>query len=79
MSKWFGLTPEKLDRWRIIPRVLAVLYAIVFTVVVIWFISLKEPSTAQQLFSVAVIGSAAVWLGLLLNKKTKKNENKPRP
>ena len=36
--------PEMLDNWRVIPRLLIFLYAVVFYETMTWFMSLPEPN-----------------------------------
>lgn len=64
------LTPNHLDRWRIIPRLLILTYMIVFYQVTVWFMALPEPNNAQAGFVSVIVGAGAAWFGLYVNSKT---------
>ena len=70
------LTPNHLDRWRIIPRLLILTYMIVFYQVTAWFMSLPEPNNAQAGFVSVIVGAGAAWFGLYVNSKTTPVEDK---
>jgi hypothetical protein len=59
--------PEMLDNWRVIPRLLIFLYAIVFYETMTWFMSLPEPNNAQAGFVSVIVGAGAAWFGLYVN------------
>ena len=63
------LTPNDLDKWRIIPRLLILCYMIVFYQTVHWFMLLEEPNMAQAGFLTALIGAGAAWFGLYVGGK----------
>ena len=58
------ITAESVDKWRIIPRVLMLMYAFAFYRVTEWFMQLPEPSNAQSAFVSVVVGAGAAWFGL---------------
>ena len=64
------LTPNHLDRWRIIPRLLILTYMIVFYQVTVWFMALPEPNNAQAGFVSVIVGAGAAWFGLYVNGKS---------
>lgn len=63
------LTPNDLDKWRIIPRLLILCYMIVFYQTVHWFMALEDPNMAQAGFLTAIIGAGAAWFGLYVGGK----------
>lgn len=63
------LTPNDLDKWRIIPRLLMLFYMIVFYQTVHWFMALEDPTMSQAGFLTAIIGAGAAWFGLYVGGK----------
>tara|TARA_B100000989_G_C19485384_1_gene447176 strand:- start:716 stop:979 length:264 start_codon:yes stop_codon:yes gene_type:complete len=59
--------PEMLDNWRVIPRLLIFLYAVVFYQTMNWFMLLPEPNNAQAGFVSVIVGAGAAWFGLYVN------------
>jgi len=59
--------PEMLDNWRVIPRLLIFLYAVVFYQTMNWFMTLPEPNNAQAGFVSVIVGAGAAWFGLYVN------------
>ena len=59
--------PEMLDNWRVIPRLLIFLYAIVFYQTMTWFMGLPDPNNAQAGFVSVIVGAGAAWCGLYVN------------
>ena len=64
------ITPENLNRWRIIPRALMVLYGWMCVETFWWFTAIEEPNTAQSVFSSAIIGAGAAWFSIYVNGET---------
>ena len=62
------ITPEKLDAWRIVPRLLILAYMVVFYQTCNWFMDLPDPNNAQAGFVSVVVGAGAAWFGLYVNK-----------
>ena len=58
---------EKLDAWRIVPRMLILSYMVVFYQTCNWFMDLAEPNNAQAGFVSVVVGAGAAWFGLYVN------------
>ena len=58
---------EKLDSWRIVPRMLILSYMVVFYQTCNWFMSLPDPNNAQAGFVSVVVGAGAAWFGLYVN------------
>ena len=56
--------PETLDNWRVVPRLLITLYAIVFYQTMNWFMALPDPNNAQAGFVSVIVGAGAAWFGL---------------
>lgn len=61
------MNPDTLDRWRVVPRVLAFLYGLYCLQVGDWFMGLPDPSGAQAAFVSTIWGAAAAWFGLYVN------------
>jgi len=61
------ITPQRLDSWRIIPRLLILAYMIVFYQTCNWFMNLPDPNNAQAGFVSVVVGAGAAWFGLYVN------------
>jgi len=61
------ITPEIVNRWRIIPRVMISLYGYMFWRVAEWFMTLPDPNAAQSAFVSVMIGAAATFFGLYVN------------
>tara|TARA_B100001057_G_scaffold438868_1_gene471656 strand:- start:176 stop:439 length:264 start_codon:yes stop_codon:yes gene_type:complete len=59
--------PETLDNWRVVPRLLITLYAIVFYQTMNWFMLLPDPNNAQAGFVSVIVGAGAAWFGLYVN------------
>lgn len=61
------MTPEQLDAWRAVPRILVCMYAIMVFRVCEWFTALPDPTGPQSAFVSTVVGAAAGWFGLYVN------------
>ena len=59
--------PETLDNWRVIPRLLIFMYAVVFYQTMDWFMLLDNPNNAQAGFVSVRVGAGAAWFGLYVN------------
>ena len=59
--------PETLDNWRVIPRLLIFMYAVVFYQTMNWFMLLENPNNAQAGFVSVIVGAGAAWFGLYVN------------
>jgi hypothetical protein len=68
------VTPQRLDEWRIVPRLLMTLYGIVCAHTHLWFTSLPDPTTAQQLYANVIWTAAAAWFGFYVNTGTGKTK-----
>ena len=67
-----------MDKLRIIPRIVLLLYGICFYYVVMWFTEISNPNTAQSVFTSAFIGSAALFFNFYLSSSGKNQiENLP--
>jgi hypothetical protein len=64
--------PQFLSNWRTVPRLMMVLYGLVFYETMTWFMSLTEPNNAQAGFVSVVVGAGAAWFGLYVNGKSTK-------
>lgn len=61
------MTPEKLNEWRIIPRMLILAYMIAFFNATQWFMALPDPTNAQAGFVSTIVGAGAAWFGLYVS------------
>ena len=70
--------PETLDNWRVIPRLLIFMYAVVFYQTMDWFMLLDNPNNAQAGLVSVVVGAGAAWFGLYTgsSKKFDKSDKK---
>ena len=59
--------PGMLDNWRVIPRLLIFMYAVVFYQTMNWFMLLENPNNAQAGFVSVIVGAGAAWFGLYVN------------
>ena len=59
--------PEMLVNWRVIPRLVIFLYAVVFYQTMTWFMCLPDPNNAQAGFVSVIVGAGAAWFGLYVN------------
>lgn len=55
------MSPETLNRWRVAPRVLVMLYGYVCWDVATWFMALPDPSGPQAAFVSTIWAAAAAW------------------
>ena len=68
--------PQFLSNWRTVPRLMMVLYGLVFYETMTWFMALEAPNTAQAGFVSVVVGAGAAWCGLYVNGKSSKIQTK---
>ena len=61
------ITPELINRWRVIPRIIVLLYGYTFYEVSHWFMSLDEPTAPQAAFVSTIVGAGAAFFGLYVN------------
>jgi len=66
------VTPEQLDKWRVVPRLLVTLYGAMCWYVAVWFMALPDPSGSQTTFATAIWGAAAAWFGFYVNSGVKR-------
>lgn len=62
-----ALTPEQLDRWRVVPRLMVALYGWLCYDTHLWFKALDAPTDAQQLYANVIWAGAAAWFGFYVN------------
>ena len=63
------ITPELLDRWRILPRVVMFVMIVMTYRVVEWFMSLPDPNPEQAALVSVMTGALTGAFGLFLGKK----------
>ena len=56
--------PERIDAYRIVPRVLVAGYGVMLYHVSVWFMGLPDPTNSQAAFASTVFGAAAAVFGL---------------
>lgn len=61
------LTPEQLDAWRVVPRLLVILYGWLCFDTHQWYTALADPTTPQQLYASVIWTAAAAWFGFYVN------------
>jgi hypothetical protein len=65
------LTPAQVNEWRVIPRLLVMMYGFFAVHVGSWFMSLPDPTGAQSAFVSTIWGAAAAWFGFYCNSGSK--------
>ncbi len=65
------ITPEMLNEWRIIPRLLVLCYGAFCLYVGMWFMELENPVNAQSVFVSVIWGAATGWFGFYVNSGNK--------
>lgn len=64
MSDRWMTWAERVDAFRVVPRLLVTLYGAYCLHVGAWFMVLPDPSGSQAAFVSTVWGAAAAWFGL---------------
>jgi len=59
------MTPlwQQVNRWRVIPRLMAAMYGYVCWDAYSWITTLADPTSQQVTFATAIWGGAAAWFG----------------
>lgn len=60
-------TPDEIDRWRVVPRLLVTGWCLLVWRVSEWFMGLDAPIAAQSAFVVAITGLSGAVFGLYVN------------
>ena len=55
------------DKWRIVPRIMVLMYGYIFYEVSQWFMGLVAPTMPQATFVSVIVGAAAAFFGLYVN------------
>lgn len=55
------MTPEMLNKWRALPRLLVLLYGALVWNVCEWYMTLPDPTTEQSAFAGSIVVGAAGW------------------
>lgn len=61
------ITPELINRWRVIPRIAMLFYFVLSWKTASWFMALTAPTMEQAGFAGAIVSAAAVWFGFYVN------------
>ncbi len=73
------VTAKTINDWRIVPRIIIILYGYVFWLVINWFMGLEEPTNAQAMFVSTVVGASSAFFGLYVNSgKIEKEDTKEK-
>ena len=64
------LSPQQLDQWRIVPRLLILSYMFAFFNATQWFMALPDPTNAQAGFVSTIVGAGAAWFGLYVSGRS---------
>lgn len=59
--------PRAINNWRMVPRLIVVLYGWVFYHTLFWYMSLPDPTTQQTSFISIIVGAAAAFFGFYAN------------
>ena len=63
------ITPELLDQWRLLPRLVMLVMIVMTYRVVEWFMSLPDPNPEQAALVSVMTGALTAAFGLFLGKK----------
>ena len=64
-ASWYNkVSSSAVDKWRVIPRLLMLLYCIAFYQGMTWFMELENPTLEQAGFVSTLVGAGAAWFGL---------------
>lgn len=58
---------DRINQWRIVPRLMVLLYGIVFYQSIDWFMSLQTPTGPQSAFIASIVGAGAAFFGFYVN------------
>ena len=61
------ITAKQLNDYRVVPRLLVLLYGVYAFQVGNWFMELTDPNTQQATFVSVIWGAAAVWFNFYVN------------
>jgi len=67
------MSAEEFDKWRVVPRLLTLLFGWQVWRVGEWFMLLNDPTAAQSAFVSVVFGTVPAWFGLYVNSGVKKD------
>jgi hypothetical protein len=71
-KSWYNkVTASAVDKWRIVPRLLMIMYGIAFYQCMTWFMGLEDPTLAQAGFVSTIVGAGAAWFGLYVGSGKK--------
>lgn len=62
------------NKWRIIPRSMILMYGYIFYEVTQWFMHLVAPNSQQAAFVSVIVGASAAFFGLYVNSGNKTDE-----
>ena len=65
---WCNLAAGRVDKFRVIPRLIMLAYIYSFYQSTTWFMALPEPTNAQAAFISTIVGAGAAFFGLYVGK-----------
>ena len=72
---WYNkVSAERIDRWRVVPRLLMLLYGIAFYQGMNWVMGLENPTLEQAGFVSTLVGAGAAWFGLYVGSGHRKKD-----
>jgi len=63
-----------INDWRLIPRVMVLMYGYTFYHVTEWFMGLVAPNSQQAAFVSVIVGASAAFFGLYVNSGSTKDD-----
>ena len=73
-GRYNKVSSERIDRWRVVPRVLMLLYGLAFYRGMNWFMELENPTLEQAGFVSTLVGAGAAWFGLYVGSGHRKRD-----
>ena len=67
---------DAIDEWRIVPRIVVVMYTWMFYQTTMWFMGLAAPTPEQSAFIATIVGGAAAFFGIYTSGGGRDNHDK---
>ena len=75
-ASWYNkVSASSVDKWRIVPRLLMLMYGIAFYQCMTWFMALDDPTLAQAGFVSTLVGAGAAWFGLYVGSGSRNKKD----
>lgn len=65
------VTPELINRWAILPRLMMATFTVLSWKSCLWFMSLPDPTPSQSAYVSIITGCASGAFAIWINKETK--------